>query len=192
MKKNIIIFDLDGTLALIDHRKHLVEKKAAYEAWIKEIGPEELYRIQEQIPDKANFQRFEIKTGWKPNWDAFFEACDQDLPNFPVIETFKLLTTAQMEVDHGWGSVSVVIFSGRSDSVAEKTQAWLRKYYIFPNLIRMRPAGDYTPDEQLKEKWMQELGGPERILCVYDDRDKVVKMWRSHGIACFQVAPGDF
>jgi hypothetical protein len=30
------------------------------------------------------------------------------------------------------------------------------------------------------------------ILCIFDDRDKVVKMWRSNGIACFQVAPGDF
>jgi hypothetical protein len=30
------------------------------------------------------------------------------------------------------------------------------------------------------------------VLCVFDDRDKVVKMWRENGINCFQVAPGDF
>jgi hypothetical protein len=29
-------------------------------------------------------------------------------------------------------------------------------------------------------------------MCTFDDRDKVVKMWRDNGIICFQVAPGDF
>jgi hypothetical protein len=31
-----------------------------------------------------------------------------------------------------------------------------------------------------------------RLMCVFDDRDKVVKMWRDEGVACFQVAPGEF
>lgn len=34
--------------------------------------------------------------------------------------------------------------------------------------------------------------GIERVLCAYDDRDRVVVMWRAEGIPCFQVAPGDF
>ena len=32
----------------------------------------------------------------------------------------------------------------------------------------------------------------DKFLCVYDDRDKVVAMWRRNGVACFQVAEGDF
>ena len=32
----------------------------------------------------------------------------------------------------------------------------------------------------------------DRILCVFDDRTKVVNMWRDNGLSCFQVAPGDF
>jgi len=27
---------------------------------------------------------------------------------------------------------------------------------------------------------------------VFDDRDKVVNMWRENGIPCLQVAPGNF
>jgi len=27
---------------------------------------------------------------------------------------------------------------------------------------------------------------------VFDDRDRVVKMWRENGIRCFQVAEGNF
>jgi hypothetical protein len=56
----------------------------------------------------------------------------------------------------------------------------------------MRPEKDYTPDDALKHKWLMELGGPDKIFCVFDDRQKVVDMWRSHGITCFQVAPGKF
>ena len=26
----------------------------------------------------------------------------------------------------------------------------------------------------------------------FDDRDRVVAMWREEGVPCFQVAPGDF
>ena len=30
------------------------------------------------------------------------------------------------------------------------------------------------------------------VLCVYDDRQKVVDMWREEGLVCCQVAPGNF
>jgi hypothetical protein len=60
----------------------------------------------------------------------------------------------------------------------------------------MRPAtggGMFTPDDILKEAWLREqFPDKNNILCVYDDRDKVVAMWRRNGIPCFQVAPGDF
>ena len=58
----------------------------------------------------------------------------------------------------------------------------------------MRRAGDFTPDEVLKRKWYEELGSHDkaRLVAVFDDRDKVVAMWRSIGVACFQVAPGKF
>jgi hypothetical protein len=45
----------------------------------------------------------------------------------------------------------------------------------------------------LKKQWLDdELNAGEEILCVFDDRDKVVKMWRDNGITCMQVNYGDF
>jgi hypothetical protein len=32
----------------------------------------------------------------------------------------------------------------------------------------------------------------ERLVGAFDDRQRVVDMWRRNGITCFQVAPGDF
>lgn len=57
----------------------------------------------------------------------------------------------------------------------------------------MRDAADHQPDHKLKRQWLTDGTIPkERVLCVYDDRASVVAMWRESGIACFQVAPGDF
>jgi hypothetical protein len=57
----------------------------------------------------------------------------------------------------------------------------------------MRKDGDYTPAEVLKRSWLQDgTIDKSRVACVFDDRDKVVGMWREEGLACFQVAPGGF
>lgn len=160
----IYIFDLDGTLALTEHRQHILD-------------------------DKDDPGR----------WRKFFAACVDDQPNRPVIRTLQSLRRAGAEC---W------IWSGRSDEVRSQTVEWLCKHGCFgtptgtlpawpfldPQRFRMRPAGDYTPDEQLKALWLSSLGGEERgrLTAVFDDRDKVVGMWRAAGVPCFQVAPGAF
>lgn len=178
--KNIVIFDLDGTLALIDHRRHLVEAKLACEIWYKNLSPEEQQEVDHEESDKLLYFTRQIQ--WKPDWDAFFEACDKDQPNTQVIEMYRLLKAHD----------PVYVFSGRSSLVKEKTLSWFYKHDIpIPDVFKMRPDKDYTPDEQLKEKWLEEIG-VENVFCVFDDRQKVVDMWRSKGITCFQVAPGNF
>jgi hypothetical protein len=57
----------------------------------------------------------------------------------------------------------------------------------------MRPQGSHTPDDVLKKAWLDELQAEGKsVMCVFDDRDKVVKMWRDNGITCMQVNYGDF
>jgi hypothetical protein len=86
---------------------------------------------------------------------------------------------------------AIHIFSGRSDEVEKQTYEWLSLWRIPHHSIRMRAAGDFTKDEILKESWVKEYD-LSKILCVFDDRDCVVAMWRRLGLTCFQVAPGDF
>jgi phosphoglycolate phosphatase-like HAD superfamily hydrolase len=151
MKPKIVIFDLDGTLALIDKRRTLA--------------------------DKGN---------GKVNWQVFFspENIQLDEPNLPVIESFKAMQKAGFIVG---------IFSGRDDISKEETKHWLNQHGIEPAFFNMRKHNSFTPDDVLKKQWLDELilQGHE-ILCVFDDRDKVVKMWRENGIPCFQVNYGDF
>lgn len=135
-----VIFDLDGTLANIDHRTHFVR-------------------------------------GGKRDWDSFFRECVNDAPVPHVIETLH----AHLEAGH-----KVRIWSGRSDVVRAETETWLDNATIDPCYLQhMRAEGDNTPDVELKRFWLnQEYERPD---LVYDDRQRVVDMWRAEGIPCFQV-----
>lgn len=92
------------------------------------------------------------------------------------------------------------IFSGRSDEVREKTVAWLAEHTPFMThelqgpMLQMRREGDYTADDVLKGSWYARMlqEDKQRLVAVFDDRDRVVKMWRDFGVPCFQVAPGEF
>lgn len=49
----------------------------------------------------------------------------------------------------------------------------------------MRAEGDSTPDVVLKRFWLSQA--EVRPDLVYDDRQRVVDMWRAEGVPCFQV-----
>lgn len=68
----------------------------------------------------------------------------------------------------------------------------------------MRPIGDNTPDEILKERWLNErcadlitaimedrIPIKHDIEFVFDDRPKVVRMWRRRGVFVFNCAQHD-
>ena len=152
--KKTVIFDLDGTLALIDERR-----------------------------------KISTRENGKLDWNIFFDPSNIELdkPNWPVIEMAKMLK----KQGH-----SIVIFSGRSKATKDATRDWLNKYEVPHDVIKMRPTGNgfqFMPDDQLKQKWLGDLFPDKNsILCVFDDRDKVVKMWRDNGLTCMQVAQGNF
>ncbi len=171
MNKKIIIFDLDGTLADIRHRRHFVEVKDYHD----EIKPK----------------------GWKPDWDAFHKACVEDVPNEKIISLYQVLRfneqfrRSSVPAYSGIPVDNFEIWSGRDESVRKKTAIWLNKYGVIYDKLRMRPHGDHCPDVELKKRWLDEVG-KENVLMVFDDRDRLVKMWRDEGITCLQVAEGNF
>ncbi len=120
------------------------------------------------------------RQGSKKDWRGFFAACDQDTPHLHIIDTLTALTA---------GGHRVEIWSGRSDEVRDKTEAWLEANGLSGVPLRMRAEGDYTADDELKMSWLDPDDMPDLI---FDDRAKVVAMWRAKGIPCCQVAPGDF
>jgi hypothetical protein len=93
----------------------------------------------------------------------------------------------------------IVIFSGRSKATKDATKAWLKKFDVPFDVLKMRPTSSdfkFMPDDDLKKKWFNDLFPTQNhiddIVCVFDDRQKVVDMWRDMGLTCMQVAPGNF
>ena len=154
MSNKTVIFDLDGTLALIDDRRAI-----------------------------------STKDNGKMDWDTFFnpDNIQLDKPNWPVILMAQMLKNA---------GHSIVIFSGRSKATKDATRDWLKSFDIPFDVLKMRPTDGglkWMKDDLLKKKWLDDLfPNTDDIICVFDDRDKVVQMWRDNGIACFQVADGNF
>ena len=149
-----IIFDLDGTLALIDDRRTL-----------------------------------STKDNGKIDWDIFFDPnnINLDKPNQPVIKV------AQMFKDSGF---RIVILSGRLKTTKDVTKKWLEKFNVPFDVLKMRPDNKqfkFMSDDDLKQGWLDSLfTNKEDVFAVFDDRNKVVDMWRSNGLNVFQVAEGDF
>lgn len=141
-----VIFDLDGTLALNEHRQHFVQR---------EVG--------------------------KKDWRSFFAACDMDDLFWQIARVLQVLDATGNRVE---------IWSGRSAEVIDKTKAWLAENGLAHVPFRCREDGDHTPDHILKAAWLAEC--EQRPDLVFDDRASVVRMWRENGIACAQVADGNF
>lgn len=168
----MIIFDLDGTLADCSHRRHFVD-------------PDKIPEVNSKGYNTITGEKFE------PNWKSFFEACDKDGLIIPAWTIFRDTIDAHSYKD-------VQIWSGRCESVREKTERWLMKYYSpatlsnFPIVLKMRPIGDNTPDDQLKERWLDEALSEGKIIeFVFDDRKKVLNMWIRRDIFVFDVSQGN-
>lgn len=120
-----------------------------------------------------------------PQWDAFYAACPNDKPKRWCEELILAMSAA---------GFNVIIVSARSRTVEAETVMWLREKTKLKNLfetgklqLQMIRASnkDYTPDQDLKRKWLYKFG-KENVLFVVDDRQRVVDMWRAEGLTCLQ------
>jgi uncharacterized HAD superfamily protein len=135
-----------------------------------------IHHISEEFDD------FRMKR--KKDWDAFFAACHADAPIFHIIG----LVTTLHDADQ-----SIVYVSGRSDQCRDATEAWLREHGLPDAPLYMRKAGDHRPDDIVKGELLDQLlADGHKPIMAFDDRNRVVKMWRERGIPCAQVAEGDF
>jgi len=130
----------------------------------------------------------------KMNWEVFFDSKNIHLDK-PKTEVIMM---AQALKAFGY---KIAILSGRSKATKDETKDWLKQYEVPYDILKLRPTGNkwkWMPDQKLKLGWFNDLWvndenkSEHEVVAVFDDRDKVVKMWREIGLTCMQVAPGDF
>jgi hypothetical protein len=127
-----------------------------------------------------------ISENGKKCWSEFFEACDEDAPILPVIKTIQLLKQA---------GATIILMSGRSEVVRQKTLDWCAKWGVPHDDLYMRRDKDHRPDNIVKAELLDMVGmhwNLNQLIAVFDDRQQVVDMYRSRGIKVFQCAKGDF
>lgn len=142
-----IIFDVDGTLMDIEHR------------------------------------RVYLNNG-NNDWDAFNNAMHLDVPNDPVMRIAFDMSEAGHEL---------VICSARNERHRAITEKQITDCGVKFGHLFLRGDDDYRPDDEFKQDVLDALIAQDwKPDLIFDDRNKVVDMWRRNGLVCVQVAEGDF
>lgn len=87
----------------------------------------------------------------------------------------------------------ILIVSGREDSCYDETKRWLYENDIPYDRLFMRKTEDKRSDDIIKKEiYENEIEPFYSVFFCLDDRDRVVKLWRSLGLKCLQVEFGSF
>ena len=148
MEKDIIIVDIDGTVADITHRLHFL-------------------------------------TGDVKHWDKFNAAMSEDKAKETVLSIINVFEAR---------GFCIWFKTGRFEKYRQVTEDWLIENEIHFDELTMRADGDYRSDFKVKQDMLDGMHWSERarILCVIDDRESVVEMWRKNGLTCLQCQKGDY
>ena len=172
--KKTIIFDLDGTLAIIDKR-----------------------RI------KAGSPTGKTPTPSKMDWDVFFDPDNikLDEPNIPVIKMAQMFDNDGFNIvifsgrnDRSFDATVEWLLDNKVpwDLLVMRPDKFKDKSWPIAKNNPATPDMRFMPDEILKKKMLDTFVDKDDVLMCVDDRQKVVDMWRENGLTCFQVAPGNF
>ena len=131
-----------------------------------------------------------------------YHKAHKDVPNKPVIDVLRATT---LYYRGKYDEVVHIIFTSARENVTfdnseyenafELTLDWINTHIgesKFNRLI-LRQEGDWRKDSYVKFEIGKEIMEEYDVLCVFDDRNQVVDMWRNGlQVQCFQVADGNF
>lgn len=113
------------------------------------------------------------------------EGIKDDIPVENLIYILELLSSVEV------GAPKIFIVTGRDESVRTKTANWLNENTYFPFTLYMRKEGDYRKGDVVKKEiYENHIKGKYNVLCVLEDSQKCVDMWRNEGLICLQPNKG--
>lgn len=120
------------------------------------------------------------------DWASFFKACDQDTPIWA-----PLFLACDLAKKH-----RVELWTGRPERTRVITENWLRHHQarqLSGCVLRMRADGDHRADTLVKREFLEAIRrtGCEPDL-IFEDRARVVRMYRDEGLRVAHVAEGEF
>jgi len=118
------------------------------------------------------------------NWTMF----KSEMVNDPPIGPIRRIAHEMYFTGH-----DVIICTGRSEDSREVTELWLDAQAIRYEKLYMRKEGDYRSDDIIKKELLDEIVADfgKKPNIVFDDRPRVVKMWRENGVFVADVYQGE-
>jgi beta-phosphoglucomutase-like phosphatase (HAD superfamily) len=115
-------------------------------------------------------------------WDEFHEAGALDKPVQAVVDSVNAFAMLGYQI---------VIFTGRPEKHARETIDWLDQARVTWNMMEMRRAGIFTPNEELKRQWYRAYSKEFQFVCAFEDQQATCVMWKSLGLTVFKVELDD-
>lgn len=114
------------------------------------------------------------------DWRSFFLAIEWDTLRQDVYE--KIMTLSKDN--------NIVIVSARPEKYREVTKDWLAENGVPYQTLIMRGDGDRRDDAQVKLDILNTYFRRDMIECVFDDRPRVIRMWKENGLKVEDVGEG--
>lgn len=121
-----------------------------------------------------------VKGTDKKDWDAFFANIPNDKPRMDVIRMIQVLSQR----------FNIVLVSGRPEDYKKETIQWLENNNVPYETLIMRKSGDRRDDTIVKQEILDSYFRKDQIEFVFDDRPRVIRMWRSNGLTTIDVGEG--
>lgn len=118
----------------------------------------------------------------KRRYDLFHHACVDDTPIGPVCDFYKHFVADP--------DTTVVVLSGRDFATHDKTVNWFSQHGLpMPDELLLKTGDQNLPDVEQKrvaaDRLEAKYGKP--IALVFEDRARVVQMWKDRGTFVFNV-----
>jgi len=117
------------------------------------------------------------------NWNMFKSEMVNDKPIEQIVNIARTMWFA---------GHTVILCSGRGDDTRKLTEDWLYDHDIKFEKLYMREANDYRGDDIVKKELLDQIVARfgKKPDIVFDDRPRVVKMWRENGVFVADVYQG--
>lgn len=133
--------------------------------------------------------RLKYAKGEEKDWKKFFSLLSEDTLREDVRQ--QLWDRVEATGKEAGTRTKIIFVSARPETCRYDTQIWLDAHYRGPyEALIMREANDKRDDTEVKSDMYKKYLSKLNIMAVYDDRPRVIRMWRELGLAVVDVGPG--
>lgn len=138
--------------------------------------------------------RLHFISGASKDWDSFYAGVEGD----PIIENVACVIRSLLSPSLPHNHYTPIFITGRPERCKEATIQWLSGFGLWRSdaVYLCRPDADHCPDVALKARHLDYVsktyGVASHNTIIFEDRARVVDMYRSRGFTVFHVADGKY